>query len=252
MHAWKCSCGGNMGKAGWFKESYRVIRCIACCAPLILLWIWIIDLIIGAIYYDVWVPRFTFQGAQINSFNVTSNVAQELDLNFDLNYSIVATHFSKLQTIETFSYFFVTYYDNNVIGESTIVFHHPNKTTIDNLPLFSAQTVEGYPLEYNMWQALHNNINDNNVQLQVQIQAEVTSPMWWFLKKKSRNQVCDFNFNPPSQSSKSQVLNQTCNTISKVIIAYSWMPQKHKCIKWCLKGGHNFLYRLISPKYSCN
>jgi hypothetical protein len=210
-----------MGKAGWFKESYRVIRCIACCAPLILLWIWIIDLIIGAIYYDVWVPRFTFQGAQINSFNVTSNVAQELDLNFDLNYSIVATHFSKLQTIETFSYFFVTYYDNNVIGESTIVFHHPNKTTIDNLPLFSAQTVEGYPLEYNMWQALHNNINDNNVQLQVQIQAEVTSPMWWFLKKKSRNQVCDFNFNPPSQSSKSQVLNQTCNTISKVIIAYS-------------------------------
>jgi hypothetical protein len=82
-----------MEKAGWFKESYRVIRCITCCAPLILLWIWIIDLIIGAIYYDIWMPRFTFQGAQINSFNVTSNVAQELDLNFDLNYSVVATHF---------------------------------------------------------------------------------------------------------------------------------------------------------------
>lgn len=201
------------------KDVGRVCRFFLCCGPFVFLFIWMIDAIIGAIYYDVWYPRFELQDMQVYGFNVTPTYHEigELELNYELLYFIEARHFSGLRAIEKYTYHVTTMYEGFELGTSVVTLLHLHLKDTQTCVFNLTQRAVNLPLEYATWSSLQNDTQvNNNVYLSVEVKGDVSSGLFWAMIK-SKTQICDLNLRPPSSMQSAQVMNMTCHDPRKAV-----------------------------------
>lgn len=191
------------------KDGGRICRCLCCCGPLLFFIIWIIDAICGAIYYDAWSPRFDLEDVHVILFNITPAYRElgGLELNYEMQFYVRARRFSRIHSIEKFSYRFTTLYNGFMLGESHVSAPRPlildgDKTCVVN----STQLVQHLPLEFGTWSSLQHDMRDENLfLLQIEIQGQVKSGLFWCLKKV-KTRVCEV-----SVGASYKLLSLTCN-----------------------------------------
>jgi len=186
---------------------------------LLLLWsnnffiIWIIDAICGTIYYDAWSPRFDLEKVDVIFFNITPTYKEfgELELNYEMQFYIRAWRFSRISSIEKLNYQLTTLYDGFLLGESNIPSFRPlvqgsNKTCVVNF----TQNLLNFPLEYITWSNLQNDLRQESILMQIKIEGQVRSNLFWCLKKV-KTHVCNVSLRSTNMYVERQLLNLTCN-----------------------------------------
>ncbi|KAG0574204.1 hypothetical protein KC19_VG243600 [Ceratodon purpureus] len=205
---------GGVHVRSWesLKDWARLCRFFCCCVPAILIILWMIDAICGAIYYEAWSPKFDLEDILVTSFNITPTYEElgELELNYDIQFSVRARRFSRLHSIEKFSYHFTTLYNGFILGESHVSDFRPLILESDKTCVVkSTQSAQHFPLEYNTWNSLRNDSREHsNMLMQIEIKGQVTSDLFWCMEK-AQSRSCNVSIR--SATLASRLLNKTCN-----------------------------------------